>query len=135
MFRDLKLGHEKMSEMPIIYIIDDDASIRNALKRLLKSVGIGTEVFAGTQDFLNSDYMHNAHCLLLDVHMPDGSGFELKERLDSLGSLLPVIFMTAHDDEKTRQKAEDIGAFAYLQKPFEDRELIDVIYSAIKWRP
>ena len=124
----------KMPEKPIVYIIDDDASIRNALKRLLKSVGIGTEIFSGTKDFLKSAYLHNADCLLLDVHMPGGSGFELKERLDSLGSILPVIFMTAHDDEKTRQKAEDIGAFEYLQKPFEDRELIDVIYRAIKWR-
>lgn len=115
-----------------VYIVDDDASVRNALKRLLKSVDIETEVFSETNDFLASDYKLKAHCLLLDVHILGGSGFELKERLDSSGSKLPVIFMTAHDNEETRRKAKNLGAFAYLQKPFEDHRLINTINKAVR---
>jgi FixJ family two-component response regulator len=114
-----------------VYIVDDDASVLNALKRLLKSVDIGTEVFSKTKEFFASDYKSNAHCLVLDVHMLGGSGFELKKNLDLSGSKLPVIFMTAHDNEETRQKAKNLGAFAYLQKPFEDHELIDTIFEAV----
>ena len=119
------------SKMTRVYIVDDDASVRNALKRLLKSVNIETEVFSDAKDFLASDYKLKAHCLLLDVHMLGGSGFELKKSLDSSGSKLPVIFMTAHDNEETRQKAKNIGAFAYLQKPFEDHQLINAILKAM----
>jgi FixJ family two-component response regulator len=118
--------------MTRVYIVDDDVSVRNALKRLLKSVDIETEVFSATKDFLASDYKLKAHCLLLDVHMLGGSGFELKKRLDSSGSKLPVIFMTAHDNEDIRQKAKNIGAFAYLRKPFEDHQLIKKINEAVR---
>lgn len=120
------------NRMTWVYIVDDDASVRNALKRLLKSVDIETEVFSETKDFLASDYKLKAHCLLLDVHIPGGSGFELKKRLDSSGLKLPVIFMTAHDNEETRRKAKNIGAFAYLQKPFEDLQLIKTINKAVR---
>jgi FixJ family two-component response regulator len=118
--------------MTRVYIVDDDASVRNALKRLMKSVNIETEVFSEINGFLASDYKLKAHCLLLDVHIPGGSGFELKKRLDSSGSKVPVIFMTAHDNEETRRKAKNIGAFAYLQKPFEDNQLIKTINKAVR---
>lgn len=120
------------AKMTRVYIVDDDASVRNALKRLLKSVDIETEVFPKTNDLLASDYKLKAHCLLLDVHVLGGSGFELKKHLDSSGSKLPVIFMTAHDNEETRRKAKDLGAFAYLQKPFEDHRLINTINKAVR---
>ena len=116
----------------LIYIVDDDESVRKGLKRLMKSAGFRAETFASAEDFLNSDYHGKSACLILDVRMPGMSGFDLQEHLASSGSELPIIFITGYDDVHARERAEKGGAIAYLQKPLDDQSLFDAISRALE---
>ena len=116
----------------LIYIVDDDESVRKALKRLLRSEGFKAETFASAEDFLNSGYQDKPGCLILDVRMAGMSGFELREHLAASGSELPIIFITAYDDVHTRERAEKARAIAYLQKPLDDKALLDAIRRALE---
>ncbi len=117
---------------PLIYIVDDDRSVRKSLKRLMKSAGLKAETLASAQDFLKSGYQDKTGCLILDVRMPGLSGLELQKQLAASGSKIPIIFITAHEDEKTYNAAMDAGAVAFLQKPFDDRTLLDAIHLAFE---
>ncbi len=116
---------------PVIYILDDDKSVLKALKRLVKSVELEAETFASAREFLDSNYKEKPGCLVLDVQMPEMTGVELMEHLVSTGSEMPAIFITAHDDDKTRERAKNTGALAYLPKPFNDQSLINAIQLAL----
>lgn len=116
----------------VIYIVDDDASVRKALKRLIISAGMETDTYSSMRDFLHSNFQDKASCLVVDVHMLGGSGFDLKRELDAAGSTLPVIFVTAHDSRETRERALTAGAAAYIRKPFDDCVLLDAISKATK---
>jgi FixJ family two-component response regulator len=119
-----------MAGTTIVVVIEDDASIRHSVARLLKREGIHNHTFASAEAFLESDSLQTATCLLLDIHLGGMSGIELQRRLASSGSKRPVIFMTARDDETTRKEAMAAGCIAYLEKPFSTAVLLDAIGKA-----
>jgi len=116
---------------PAIAVIDDDASVRRALQRLLQSVGFTVETFATASEFLDADYWAQTACLVLDIHLPGMSGFELAEYLAVSGVPIPLVFITALDDVSTREQVNRAGAAGYLRKPFDQNTLIEAITRAI----
>ncbi len=115
-----------------ISIVDDDASIREALKSLMRSVQFNVEAFASAEEFLNSQRIHDTSCLILDVYLPGMSGFELQNRLNVEQRGIPIVFITAHSDEASRQRALKAGAVDFLSKPVRRDALFKAIQSAIK---
>ncbi len=113
-----------------ISVVDDDVSVREAIRGLLRSAGFDAEVFASAEQFLTSGRLNGTTCLVLDVRMPGMSGIELQERLIASGHLIPIVFITAHADEDERARALDRGAVDCLQKPFSDDALLDAIAKA-----
>jgi FixJ family two-component response regulator len=116
---------------PAIAVIDDDASVRRALERLLRSAGFAVETFASAREFLDEDRRAQMACLVLDIHLPEMSGLELQEHLAASGASTPIVFITAHDDATTRERVRRAGAVAYVRKPFDQDTLIEAIHSAI----
>jgi FixJ family two-component response regulator len=116
---------------PAIAVIDDDASVRRALQRLLQSAGFTVETFSTAREFLDADYRARTACLVLDIHLPGMSGFELQEYLTVSGVLIPIVFITALDDISTREQVHRTGAAGYLRKPFDQDTLIEAIRRAI----
>ena len=121
-----------MSKVPCISIVDDDESIREALKSLLGSVGFSAEVFASAEEFLNSSRQEETECLILDVWMPGMSGLELQSALAAADSRVPIIFISAHDDAEVRTRALNAGAVDFLHKPFSEEALLSGIQSALE---
>ena len=111
----------------IVYVVDDDESIRSALNRLLRSVGYQVLCFESAEDFLNSVSRLGEGCLLLDIHLKAMTGFDLQDRLTSLGMTHKVIIITAFDNPQWQYRAEKAGAIAYLKKPFSEQSLLDAI--------
>jgi FixJ family two-component response regulator len=114
-----------------IAVVDDDPSMLRGIVRLLSAHGFGTQAFASAEAFLDDAGARSAACLVLDIHLGGISGIELRRRLTASGSRLPVIFITAHDDEATREQAIAAGCIAYLRKPFSSHLLINAIKEAI----
>ena len=114
-------------DTPTIYIVDDDASVRKSLTRLMKSAGLKTEAFSSASGYLSFCPPDKPCCLILDVQMPGMSGLDLQKRLITLNQMIPIIFITAHEDKQTYNAAMKAGALAVLQKPFDDHALLDVI--------
>jgi FixJ family two-component response regulator len=129
---DLTRSEIDLPEIPLISIVDDDESVREALKNLIESVGFRTEVFSSGEDFLNSDHFGDTDCLIVDVRMPGMSGLELQERLNAVHSLIPLIFISAHADEEARARALQAGAVDFLQKPFSEDPLLRAIEVSLK---
>jgi FixJ family two-component response regulator len=120
------------SRKPIIYVVDDDDSMRQAIALLLRTVGYHPIVFARPTEFL-AKYDANQHgCLVLDIRMPEMSGLEIQQQLNRTGAILPVIFITGHGDIPMAVQAMKDGAFDFLTKPFRDQDLLDRINSALK---
>jgi len=115
----------------MISIIDDDESVREALWGLVRSVGYAVNTFSSAEEFVNSDQLGKADCLILDVAMPGMGGIELQRRLVADNSRVPVIFITAHEDEEIRAQAFRNGAEAFLIKPFNEEALLDAIHGAL----
>ncbi len=113
--------------MHTVAVVEDDPSMLQGLNRLLSAHGFRVQTFASAELFLDDAANCEAECLLLDIHLGGISGIDLKRRLTSSGSDLPVIFMTAIDNETTRQEAFDVGCIAYLKKPFLAKLLIYAI--------
>jgi FixJ family two-component response regulator len=115
-----------------IALVDDDLSVRRALSRLLRAEGFGVRVFATAQELLDGELGPLVCCLVADVHLGAGlSGFEAAERLLAGGRSLPLIFITAHDDPASRERARRLGAKAFLRKPFEASTLMDVVRGVV----
>lgn len=112
---------------PVVFIVDDDESVRRALARLIRSAGFEARVFASAEEFLDEGCQNIPGCLILDVRMPGTNGLELQERLIASGSEMPVVFITAHEDTEARERAMKTGAVAYIQKPFNDEVLLDAV--------
>lgn len=120
-----------MTPKPItVYVIDDDESIRKALKRLLRSVGYHVVTFDSGEDFLDFAPEGGEGCLVLDIRLSGMTGLELYERLYGSGAKYSVILMTAHDCPQWRERAKKAGAVAYLRKPFPEQFLLDAIRHA-----
>lgn len=120
--------------VPKITIVDDDESVREALKSFLKSAGFDAEAFASAEELLSSGHLSGAACLILDVRMPGMSGVELQDRLTASGDGIPIIFISAHADEEARERALASGAIDFLQKPFSDEALLNAIHAAFRVR-
>ena len=110
-----------------VYVVDDDESIRRALKRLLRSVGYHALTFASAEEFLEFAPEPGEGCLVLDIRLPKMTGLELQQKLASWGANYSVVFMTAHDNPQWQERAKKSGALAYLKKPFHEKALLDVI--------
>jgi FixJ family two-component response regulator len=119
----------------VICIVDDDASVREALEGLLRSAGFRVEVFRSAAEFLASARVSDAACAILDVRMPGMGGLELQEELVGSNRALPIIFITAHCDEDARGRALERGAIDFLRKPFSDDALLDAIGAALAAPP
>src|SRR5687767_260697 len=115
---------------PLVSVVDDDPSLLRAVGRLLRATGFTVETFASAEEFLDTKQSVRPRCLVLDVRLSGMSGFELHEHLLAAGTSPPVIFVTAHDDAATRERARRSGALQYLRKPFDDAALIDAIHRA-----
>ena len=120
-----------MDSLPLISVIDDDDSVRESLQGLIRSVGFAVEVFASAEEFLQSDHLHQTHCLILDVRMPGMNGLELQRELTDTHCEIPVIFITAHGNERARTQALKNGAVDYLCKPFSEDALLNAIRSTL----
>jgi FixJ family two-component response regulator len=117
---------------PIVFVVDDDSSVREALSELLGSVGLRCELFDSAQDFLRSKRPDAPACLVLDVRLPGLSGLELQRELAAAEVQIPIIFITGHGDIPMSVRAMKTGAVDFLTKPFRDQELLDAIDQAIK---
>ena len=113
-----------MSDGPIIYVVDDDASFRKAVSRLLRSTGLEVEALASAQEFLAHPIVDRPSCLVLDVRMPGPSGMDLQAALQEAGRDIPIVFMTGHGDVSTSVRAMKSGAVDFLEKPFRAPELL-----------
>ena len=122
----------KLSHQPLISIIDDDRSVREATNGLVRSLGYATAVFASAEEYLQSNHVPGTSCVITDLHMPGLSGTDLQSRLIAEGREIPVIIVTAYSDETTRAQALDAGAIAFLSKPFSEECLIECLDKALK---
>jgi FixJ family two-component response regulator len=116
----------------IIAIVDDDESVRFALKGMMKSVGLPAQAFASAEDFLNSGLLHQTACLIADIRMPGMSGLDLQKKLNAEHRRIPTIFITAHGDAKMRLQALRAGAVEFMAKPFDDEVLLENIRAALE---
>jgi FixJ family two-component response regulator len=121
----------RVAEIPVISIVDDDESVREAIESLMKSAGYLPKVFSSAGDFLSSGYLDDTGCLILDVQMPGMSGLELQNRLVAAKCAVPIIFISAHGDAQARARALKAGAVGFLQKPFSEDDLLDAIKSSL----
>ncbi|ASW02600.1 response regulator transcription factor [Paraburkholderia aromaticivorans] len=117
--------------MSFVCIVDDDASVRSGVGNLLKAVGYTTVTFSSGEEFLASTVVDDALCVLLDVRMQGMQGLEVQRQLNAQGRHIPVVFMSAHDDDDTVARALRHGAVGFLRKPFEEEVLLDSIELAI----
>jgi FixJ family two-component response regulator len=115
----------------MIYLIDDDESVRRALQRFLRSAGLDVKAFSSAKEFLESGNFGERACIVLDIQMRGLTGFELQEQLASRGISIPVITVSAFDDRETRERARKLGAAAFFRKPVDGQALIDAIHWAM----
>lgn len=120
-----------MRDRPYISVVDDDSSVREALANLISSVGYEVELYASAEEFLDSSGASVADCLVLDLRMPGMGGLELLRRLTAEGREPPVIVITAHGDDETRDESLAAGAVAFLNKPFKEETILGAIDSAL----
>jgi FixJ family two-component response regulator len=116
----------------IVFVVDDDASVREGLGSLIRSAGLKIETFASAQEFLARPRADAPSCLVLDVRLPGLSGLDLQKRLAEVNIEIPIVFITGHGDIPMSVQAMKAGAVEFLTKPFADRELLDAIQQAIK---
>ena len=121
-----------VEERAVVFVIDDDPSMRAALEDLVSTVGLEVRVFAAPQEFLQSGPPEAPSCLVLDVRLPGMSGLTFQEELAKKGLALPVIFITGHGDIPMSVRAMKAGAVEFLSKPFHDQDLLDAIHAAIE---
>ena len=116
---------------PTVFVVDDDASVREAVRSLLRSVGLSVETFATAQEFLSSPHNTAPGCLVLDVRLPGIGGLELQHQLAERNLHVPIIFITGHGDIPMSVRAIKAGAVEFLTKPFRDQDLLDAVQQAI----
>jgi FixJ family two-component response regulator len=116
----------------LVAIVDDDDSMRNALHGLLQSADLPAQAFASAEEFLNSGQQHQIACLIADIRMPGMSGLELQAQLNTQRCRIPIIFITAHGDEKMRMQALRAGAVEFMAKPFNDEALLESVRAALE---
>jgi FixJ family two-component response regulator len=120
------------NETPTVFVIDDDDAVRSSLRLLLKSYGLDAQLCASAEEFLANHDPDRPGCILLDVRMPGMSGIELQQQLNARGATIPIVFITGHGDVPMAVEAMQAGAFDFLQKPFDDNDLIARVQRAIE---
>ena len=125
-------GLNVLTTVPVISVIDDDASIRTAINNLLRSLGYIVHVFPSAEAFLHSAQLSNTWCVIADVRMPAMSGVELQSRLRGEGNRVPFVFITAVPEESVRARALEDGAICFLTKPFDEERLISCLDRAVE---
>jgi FixJ family two-component response regulator len=118
-------------DQPVVFIVDDDVSVRRSIQDLLSSVSLRSETFATPQDFLDTKHTDCASCLVLDVRLPGMSGLDFQRRLVETGVTIPIIFITGHADVPMTVQAMKSGAVEFLTKPFRPQELLDAVQHAL----
>ena len=116
----------------VVFVVDDDPSVRRAIKRLVKSVGLQVELFGSAHEFLSSERPNVPSCLVLDIRLPGTSGLDLQRELADANIHIPLIFVTAHGDIPMTVRAMKAGAVEFLTKPFRDQDLLDAIHLALE---
>jgi FixJ family two-component response regulator len=119
-------------QVPLVVIVDDDASVRQSTHRLIRSFGYRTQVFGSGQEFLDSDAADQADCLLLDVRMPGMSGLEVQRNLIERGARIPIVFITALASDEEERRARSAGAFEFLRKPVAEASLRSAILNVVR---
>jgi FixJ family two-component response regulator len=119
------------NEACVIAIVDDEELVRTSLQRLLKMAGYTVAAFTSAEEFLRSGSLQDVHCLIADIRMPGMSGLDLQSELHAGGYQIPIIFITAHGDEKMRIRAMRDGAVAFLAKPFDNTVLLDRVRACL----
>ena len=120
-----------MAERPLVVIVDDDQSLRNATRDLLKAAGFSTATFEDAESFLGSASRAAAACLVADMRMPGMTGLELYQALVASGERIPTVIITAHPEELTQSRARDAGITCYLSKPFAPDDLLECVGEAL----
>jgi FixJ family two-component response regulator len=118
-------------DVPTVFVIDDDAGVRRAIRDLLESIGLRCESFPSAQEFLSSERADDPSCLVLDVRLPGISGLDLQHELGRAGRKIPIIFITGHADVPMTVRAMKSGAVEFLTKPFRDQELLDAVQRSL----
>jgi FixJ family two-component response regulator len=118
-------------KVSVVYVIDDDESVRRALERLLRSADLHAETFSSADEFLNSPKQKKNACILIDIRMPGSTGFDLQQKLTAFDMRIPVIVISASDDAQIRERARELGAVSFFRKPVDDQALLDAIWWAI----
>ena len=116
----------------VVCVVDDDASLRRSLRNLLMSVGFRVETFESAEAFLASAHRQNTGCVVLDLRLTGMNGIDALKHLTATGSHIPVIILTAHGDDETRQRSLQAGAVAFLRKPFQSGVLVDAVRTALR---
>ena len=119
-------------ERAVVFVVDDDPSMRRSVETLLRSVGLDVHVFPSAQEFMRAERPDTPGCLVLDVRLPGMSGLAFQQELVKAGVALPVIFLTGHGDVAMTVRAMKAGAAEFLTKPFDDQVLLDAIHAAIE---
>ena len=122
----------KLPKVPVISIIDDDESVRDATESLVRSLGFVAATFSSAEEYLRSGRVSDSSCLITDLRMPGMSGADLQDRLIADGYTTPIIFMTASRDERVRMRVLNAGACGFLRKPLDDQSLIDCLRDALE---
>ncbi len=117
---------------PVVFVVDDDAAIREVIGKLILTVGLRVETFGSTAEFLRHERPTAPSCLILDVRLPESSGLELQRELAEAGIEIPIIFITGHADVPMTVRAMKAGAVEFLTKPFRGKELLDAVQEAIE---
>jgi FixJ family two-component response regulator len=120
-----------LAETSLVAVVEDDESIRNATRDLLRAAGFSTATFEDAESFLASAIRATAVCVVADIRMPGMTGLDLYEELVASGDRIPTVIITAHPDEPTRLRARDLGITCYLSKPFEPDELLECVHEAL----
>ncbi len=128
----MTLSPQEAKRTPVVYVIDDDASVRTALSSLIRSVGLRVEVFGAASEFLAAKRTDAPSCLILDVRLPGVSGLDFQAELAKANTIIPTIFITGHGDIPMSVKAMKAGAVEFLTKPFRDQDLLDAIQVALE---
>jgi len=127
-------GDAHLSKVPVISIVDDDEPVLESTKELVRSLGYIAATFSSAEEFLQSNRLDDTSCLIADVQMPGLGGLELQRRLIDAGYQMPIIFVTAFPEDRTRMRAMKAGAFGFLSKPFSDESLIGCLDRALACR-
>src|ERR1700674_2712011 len=128
-----KISGVHMTEaLPIVFVVDDDPSVRRAIKRLIESVGLQVELFGSAQEFLRAERPNAPSCLVLDIRLPGISGLDFQRELADANIHIPIVFITAHGDIPMTVRAMKAGAVEFLTKPFRDQDLLDAIHFALE---